>query len=550
MRHRLRCAAALAIASAMILVPQGAAAAVSGAQAYEELRLAVSGAQAYEKNSDYITAHEYYSRACKIAEGLCSAGEYSTGDYAGLCALRDSCDFSPTLMYVTQSGDGGVFHGSDNPCERGASACKLSIPFGIMTVSDLAYLMPPSAKDRCVLVSLECDRTERQLRAIAFGEFDSYIAKNLRDACRIEGRVMISFCPSVNLWRETNTLCDSFIAAYRHVAELARRYAPSAKMVFTLADVHTADSAAERFFPGGGYVDVLGVALAHTYNTKKTGDPASALDCRGVYYDPVRSTVISAGELRAVAGDLPVIVESASFPWAGKAAVTNADGTPSQELSSAVLDRYYTMLPIELSGVAAVFYSNKSSSAGISNLRQSASVMNTYLASRALPFYRDNASSGTGGAASGELSSLERVPDSGEVQIAVSLGGVYSGACPTYVIDGSVSESALSDKISLTEGGHTFTVYLSDPDGVTAARIDGTITVADGAVSVTYDAPEFDYNRNGILDFGDTQRLLEKYANVADRTNGISCDVDGDGEITMLDVLALMRIISPEFGDN
>ena len=546
MRKSIKRAAAL-FAAAVLLVPQSASfAATDGAG---ELDAAVSAAMKYEKRDDYITAHAYYADACRIAKELCSAGEYDADDYAGLCALRDSLDFSLTLMYVTQSDADGIFCGSDDPSERGASAYKLSVPFGIMTVSDLSYLLPSSAKDVTVLVSLECDGTERKLRAVASGEYDSYLAKNLRDACRIEGRVMISFCPAVNTWRETNTLSASFISAYRHVSELARRYAPSAKMVFTLADIHTTVSAAEKFFPGEKYVDVLGVALAHTYNKKPACDAASALDCRGLYYDPVRSTVLSAAEMRAVAGDLPVIIESASFPWAGKAAVVDADGVPSEELSAYVLERYFALLPTELSGIAAVFYSNKSSSYGITNLRQSALVSDSYAASRTLPFYRDNASSPDGAAVADELARLAQVPESGEIRLAVRVGGAYSTAYPTYVIDGQRSGGAVSDAVSLTDGDHAITVYLRD-SGVTAARIDGTITVKNGSVSVAYDSPDFDYNQNGILDFGDTQRILEKYAKVDDRTNGISCDVNGDGKFTMSDVLALMRIISPEYADN
>ena len=141
------------------------------------------------------------------------------------------------------------------------------------------------------------------------------------------------------------------------------------------------------------------------------------------------------------------------------------------------------------------------------------------------------------------------MPESGEIRLAVRVGGAYSTAYPTYVIDGQRSGGAVSDAVLLTDGDHSITVYLRD-SGVTAARIDGTITVKDGSVSVAYASPDFDYNRNGILDFGDTQRILEKYAKVDDRTNGISCDVNGDGKFTMSDVLALMRMISPEYADD
>lgn len=513
----------------------------------EEADAAKSTAMRLEAAGDYINAYSYYSEACRLYGELCKSGEYDRGEYEMLCALRDSLDLSPEPVYIADSDMDGIFVGSDDTSDKTASAVKLTVTLGISSVSDVAKTLSATSGDRAVLVVIETNGTERQLRSIAQGNLDSLLAKELRDACKIEGRIMISFCPSINSRTSTATLAQSFIEAYRRVATLCRRYAPSAKTVFTLADIHVAGGTAANFYPGDGYVDVLGVELCHTYSGNTEGDPSSAFDCRGSYYDPVKSTLTMLEEMREVAGDLPAIVESASFPWAGKAAISGDAESSSEDAAAAALKRYYTLLPTEVSGLTAIFYSGKSSAYGVTNLRRSDTVKAAYDEARALPFYRRYSSGTRTGAVSGTLESLTFAPASGEISLALKLGGMYSSLSKTYVIDSSKSSDELSEPLRLTDGVHAIAFYAANSDASISVRLDYTVTVSNGTVSCEKNQPKFDYNRNGILDFGDSSLLLAAYSSSKSDIDGIACDINGDGRFTMSDILALMRMMNPKY---
>lgn len=477
--------------------------------------------------SAYTSLTEYASLAAELAEqGLVSPAEASIA-----AGYAEYLRFEPKLYLADSTGD-GIAVGSDGMYVSGSSAVKFTIPFELADARDFFSPIPSSSEETYILAELDV-KSEKALRRIAFGMAEDYLIRNLRQLSTLEGKVCLSFCPSVATLRRTRTVADSYKLAFAHVAELADRYAPNVSMVFSLEDSRTPSEQTELlFYPEARYVDILGIELCHTEIYDDLTHAEAAYRCRGECYDPVLSVKRLAEDFIRATGrdDIPVIITGCSFPWDGKAALDNW----AEEA-----ERFYRLIPAACPNLEAVFYSNASSSMGICNLRQSSEAAEVYRQCISSPWYdlrlRDDVSLSP-------TTEITYIPIGEEVQAVLYLGGLFRDAEYTLCLDGSEVSSGAP---IFGAGEHTLTVYITDERCI--ARLDYALSISEsGAASVTASVGVHDINRNGITDFGDVETITTYIAGWSDNTaDAQSLDINGDGRVSLADVTALCKIISP-----
>ena len=535
MKKGIKAASAFIAAAISVSVGVPASAAEDYQKLLSDMKASRSRAESYEINGNYGMAFEELCEYAEICSVLADAGEISAADADIAEGWRDSLKFTPEL-YISDSSKKGVFFGGDGKYIDGASAVKLSIPFGAADVSGYTSMIPPCSEELGILVSFDIWGGESMLRSIAFGGQDEYLIESLRVISRMEGRIYLSFCPSINTWKSTRTVAQSFINAYRYVADFVRRYAPNVSMVFTLGDVlDPGEDTVLKFYPGDGYVDVFGVELCHTYNKSEDPSAKAAYDCRGSYYDPVFSAARMTEAFAEVAGraDTPVIIESCSFPWEGTAAV---------EDWAFEMERFYNLIPAVCPTLEAVFYSNESSSAGVCNLRQNSEAEELYEKCLSLPWYV-NYSSDAANCGAVSIEKVSYIAPGETAYMVLYCGGKFDGTEYRIFLDGT---EIGSDGAVISPGERNIIAYVTD--NKYTAVLEYNVSFADDGTFTAKAVPAqlYDYNGNGILDFGDSELLLAYIAEWDVYLNGFDPDVDGDGKVNISDVKALnLKMIPP-----
>lgn len=525
----LRLASALLAA---LTVSVGSYAADDTSVMLERMTAARDKAISREAGGYYYSAYTSLTEYAALASALADTGLVSRAEASIAAGYAEYLEFEPRL-YLADSTGAGIAVGSDGMSVAGSSAVKLNVPFELADAKDFFSLIPSSSEETYILVELDV-KSEKDLRRIAFDMAEDYLIKNLRQLSTLEGKVCLSFCPSVATFTATRTLADSYKLAFAHVAELADRYAPNVSMVYSLEDARTPSEQTEMlFYPGDWCVDILGIELYHTETDSDMTHAEAAYRCRGDCYDPVLSVKRLAESFISATGrdDIPVIITGCSFPWDGKAALDNW----AEEA-----ERFYRLIPAACPNLEAVFYSNASSSMGICNLRQNSRAAEVYKQCISLPWYdlrsRDDVSLSP-------ATEITYIPLGEEVQAVLYVGGLFRDAEYSLYLDGS--EVASGSPI-FSVGEHTLTVYVTDER--CNARLDYTLSISDsGEASVTASVGEHDLNQNGITDFGDIEIITTYIAGWRDYTGDEkSLDINGDGKISLADVTALCKVLSPE----
>lgn len=526
-----RTLAAFLAAAALVSVSQ----AVGSADAdglREAADSAYSKAVGYEAAGDLTFTHKYLSDYASALEALHLKGEATAAEAATAAALRDTYLYEPVLFLEDTERD-SVFFGTNGRFIEGSSGVMIDLTLGIDTVTDHMHRIPAVAEELMVLVTLSASG-ERAMRSVTFGRSDAYLRELAASLATLEGRVYLAYEPRVNLMKNTRTLADSYVSSYRYLSDMIRRYAPNVSLVYGVADVSLpGGSAAAVYYPGDGYVDAVGVSLCHTYVGDGTMDPQTAYDRRGAYYSPVGSVLHTAEELRAVAGEsLPLIVLGASFPWGGALKLDS----PISEMQ-----KFYSVLPTVCHGLIGVFYTNLSTAVAHCNTRQNAEAEAALRACASLPFYKyygdDRADSAMCAAAS-----LTHLPADTPVRFSVWCGDIYGACTAEAFLNGIRAE----DGILFPIGDSTLQLYVTGTQIYSRSVYSVTVT-AEGHLSLTpVRETDFDFNQNGILDFGDTQYLTAVVAkwNIT-MPEGTVTDVNGDGKVNLTDVALLKSMMMP-----
>lgn len=480
-----------------------------------------SQAYSYESSGNITFAEMALENYASIASELAESGLVSRSEAELAAAHRDILRFDPHIYVKDSSANRKVFAGSDGYYSENASAVKLCVPYDTANTEDFYHLIPNTSKELCVLVTFELS-SESSMRKIGFGKDDAKLIENLRQLSLIKGRVHLAFCPNVNSMRRTRTLAKSYISAYRHTAELARRYAPNVQLVYSVGDVLIpGEDTLSLFYPGDEYVDVLGIELCHTYSKSYMPSSEAAYDRRGEYYDPVYSVKRMTDEFYRLCGreDIPVMVTGCSFPWDGKAQVSDY---------AEQMERFWRLIPLVCPSLTAVFYSNASSSFGICNLRQNDDARRLYEECLTLPPYNGSL-----------FIPLENSTEfDKDTRLELYCGGKFSEEFEVWLNGEPVS----ADTELLSAG--SLTVYMTGQTN--PAKLEYTLTLSDGdRLIATQIVPEYDFNKNGYLDFGDVGMILAHIAGWDIGADGENFDINGDGRVNLSDSNALKIMLAP-----
>ncbi len=147
-----------------------------------------------------------------------------------------------------------------------------------------------------LLVNMNFDKEGADCAAVTAGTYDARLVEDFKYLGTLTHPVFVRIGGEVNVWGNKATPAQ-YIAAYQHIAKLARVHAPNAALVFSpnFSSAHKVDM--DSFYPGDAYVDWIGVSLYYNkFHHNLTGqDPFLGV---GIYGDPmlnVQQTINLAG---------------------------------------------------------------------------------------------------------------------------------------------------------------------------------------------------------------------------------------------------------------
>lgn len=125
-----------------------------------------------------------------------------------------------------------------------------------------SYIYGPALADgkHAFLVYLNFDNEGSDCARVTAGSCDSKLTETFQYLGTLSYPVFVRIGGEMNVWENAATPAD-YIAAYRHVADIARTYAPNAALVFApnYSSAYRVDM--DSFYPGDAYVDWVGTSL-------------------------------------------------------------------------------------------------------------------------------------------------------------------------------------------------------------------------------------------------------------------------------------------------
>lgn len=169
--------------------------------------------------------------------------------------------------YYGRVGRGGSINGGWGLVNAGALSSESAISFyyGLNDGYSLeywSYLFGSMIEDgkRAFLVNLNFPNEGADCPAVAAGSYDGRLREMLTYMNTLSGPVFLRIGGEMNVWTASVTP-ESYIAAYQHVAQLARSLAPNVALVFSpnFSSAYQVDM--DSFYPGDSWVDWIGVSL-------------------------------------------------------------------------------------------------------------------------------------------------------------------------------------------------------------------------------------------------------------------------------------------------
>ena len=140
-----------------------------------------------------------------------------------------------------------------------------------------SYLFSSALQDgnRAFMVYINFTGEGSDCASFASGAYDSKLNETFSYLNTLSNPVFVRIGGEMNVWT-TPTTPEAYIAAYRHVVDLARARAPRAAMVFApnFSSAYQVDM--DSFYPGDAYVDWVGVSLYYNRYHDTVNDPKMA----------------------------------------------------------------------------------------------------------------------------------------------------------------------------------------------------------------------------------------------------------------------------------
>ena len=130
------------------------------------------------------------------------------------------------------------------------------------TLEEYSYIFTPALQggSRALLVYINFDNEGSDCGPIVNGSYDSKLSQTFTYLNTLNCPIFIRIGGEVNVWDNRPKAAD-FIAAYRHIASLARAQAPRAALLFSPNYSSGNKVDMDVYYPGDEYVDWLGVSL-------------------------------------------------------------------------------------------------------------------------------------------------------------------------------------------------------------------------------------------------------------------------------------------------
>ncbi len=304
--------------------------------------------KAYERHIRYFNIGPEVYALTSNKDSIPYYGELNepeAGTYVGLCGTYVEGFQSGYLLYVQYADDG---------------------------FSDYEHYLPKTDDIYYLTAAWNSkNENEQDLRDVVNGKTDDYMISELK---YLEGyakdhpnvRILLRIFAEQNVWKPLNSCgsdrakikeyADLYVSAYRHIAQAARKHAPSVALVFSPVDYGQWYTTPEDFYPGDEYVDWVGMSTYYNKNSQETGKVGDKGDknlARGLYNLPIVRTA----EIMELAENhsKPVLIAECGFAY------RSDDGLQSEDYAKEKMRNFYSYINVVYPQVKLVNYFNANS---------------------------------------------------------------------------------------------------------------------------------------------------------------------------------------------
>lgn len=162
------------------------------------------------------------------------------------------------------------------------------------------------------LINLNFDEWSKSCRNVLSGKFDAKLRDAFAYLSELENPILMRIGGEMNAWDDMQP--SLFIDAYRHIAQLARQFAPNVALVFSPNFSGRYGSDMDSFYPGDAYVDWVGVSLYYNRYAINGDTENDAFYGVNAYGDPMLN-VQQVVNLSRLHRKPVVITEGGSIHW-------------------------------------------------------------------------------------------------------------------------------------------------------------------------------------------------------------------------------------------
>lgn len=213
-----------------------------------------------------------------------------------------------------------------------------------------SYLYGKALADgsRAFLVNLNFNGEASDCTMAANGSYDSKLTEAFAYLNTLSCPVFVRIGGEMNVW-ENKVSPANYQAAYRHIADIARKQAPNAALVFSPNFSGAAGIDMDSFYPGDHYVDWVGTSLYYNQYANNGDTKNDAFYGVGKYGDPMLNIqqTINLSRLHKK----PVIITEGGSAYA-------QSGKDSAGFAAERVQKAYSFLPMVYPEIKAMVYSD------------------------------------------------------------------------------------------------------------------------------------------------------------------------------------------------
>lgn len=371
----------------------------------------------------------------------------------------------------------GSFYGSIAEGSYGdRSIASFYVELDSQSAADFDYLISPKADGkRVILVNLNFQQEGSTARAVPTGAYDGNLRSTLNYLKTLKSPVLLRIGAEMDVWSNSVTGAE-FIAAYEHIAAMARSIAPGVELIWSPNYVSGWNVDVEDYYPNNDLVDWVGTSLYYSFETQDLSETTTWLEYTrgGRFADPIAA----AERVHAVAEkhNKPMIVTE------GGASKSGAEGISA---IAAKVGRNFSTLNMVYPRIKAIVYFDRSFGANDYSLTgEVKSAADAAVSANPALIAKGKTSGAT-------WIPIEKLNESASGTLLLGAhGSTYQSLSmsASYKLDGSVKKSTSGspnhfslDLASLSAGAHKLEVTLSDTRGYSVTKT-YTLTLSDGTV--------------------------------------------------------------------